>query len=117
MHGDHAAGLVVGETQVYPRAMLHVAEDEIAFWQNPSALDAIQATQAPVAEAALRVYRERLVTIRPGDLILPDVRVRAMGYFGFLLAAGGSVKRWDGSPLVYGKPGFENPAFVARGRI
>lgn len=78
LHGDHAAGLVVGETQVYSRAMLHVAEDEIAFWQNPSALDAIQATQAPVAEAALRVYRERLVPIRPGDLILPDVRVRAL---------------------------------------
>ena len=32
-----------------------------------------------------------------------------------LLAAGGSVARWDGAPLLYGKPGFENPAFVARG--
>ena len=30
-------------------------------------------------------------------------------------AAGGSVNRWDGTPLLYGKPGFENPAFVARG--
>jgi 3'(2'), 5'-bisphosphate nucleotidase len=33
-----------------------------------------------------------------------------------LAAAGGSVTRWDGSPLTYGKPGFENPAFVARGK-
>ncbi len=33
-----------------------------------------------------------------------------------LLAAGGSVTRWNGTPLLYGKPGFENPAFVARGR-
>jgi 3'(2'), 5'-bisphosphate nucleotidase len=33
-----------------------------------------------------------------------------------LAAAGGSVTRWDGSPLAYGKPGFENPAFVARGK-
>jgi 3'(2'),5'-bisphosphate nucleotidase len=32
-----------------------------------------------------------------------------------LRAAGGSVKRWDGTALLYGKPGFENPAFVARG--
>ena len=32
-----------------------------------------------------------------------------------LMAAGGSVTRWDGTPLLYGKPGFENPAFVARG--
>jgi 3'(2'), 5'-bisphosphate nucleotidase len=32
-----------------------------------------------------------------------------------LNAAGGSVKRWDGTPFLYGKPGFENTAFVARG--
>ncbi len=34
-----------------------------------------------------------------------------------LLAAGGSVTRADdGSPLRYGKPGFDNPHFIARGR-
>ncbi|TXL65966.1 3'(2'),5'-bisphosphate nucleotidase CysQ [Zeimonas arvi] len=32
-----------------------------------------------------------------------------------LAAAGGSVSRLDGSPLRYGKPGFENPDFIARG--
>lgn len=30
-------------------------------------------------------------------------------------AAGGSVTRWDGSPFLYGKPGFENGPFVVRG--
>ena len=30
-------------------------------------------------------------------------------------AAGGSVETLDGRPLAYGKPGFENPHFVARG--
>ncbi|MEZ5700967.1 MAG: inositol monophosphatase family protein [Burkholderiaceae bacterium] len=30
-----------------------------------------------------------------------------------LEAAGGRVVRLDGSPLRYGKPGFENPDFVA----
>ena len=30
-------------------------------------------------------------------------------------AAGGSVETIDGAPLVYGKPGFENPHVVARG--
>jgi 3'(2'),5'-bisphosphate nucleotidase len=34
-----------------------------------------------------------------------------------LRAAGGSVKAWDGTLLLYGKPDFENPAFVARGKI
>jgi 3'(2'), 5'-bisphosphate nucleotidase len=32
-----------------------------------------------------------------------------------LEAAGGTVCRLDGAPLLYGKPGFENPHFVARG--
>lgn len=33
-----------------------------------------------------------------------------------LAAAGGSLTRWDGSAFTYGKPGFENPGFIARGR-
>jgi 3'(2'), 5'-bisphosphate nucleotidase len=33
-----------------------------------------------------------------------------------LTAAGGSVSTLDGEMLRYGKPGFENPHFVARGR-
>jgi 3'(2'), 5'-bisphosphate nucleotidase len=33
-----------------------------------------------------------------------------------LACAGGSVSRLDGEPLLYGKDGFENPHFVARGR-
>ena len=32
-----------------------------------------------------------------------------------LEAAGGSVRTLDGAPLRYGKPGFDNPHFVARG--
>ena len=32
-----------------------------------------------------------------------------------LRAAGGSVETMDGAPLTYGKPGFDNPHFVARG--
>jgi len=33
-----------------------------------------------------------------------------------LAAAGGRVETVDGAPLTYGKPGFENPEFVAWGR-
>ncbi len=32
-----------------------------------------------------------------------------------LIAAGGNVFDRNGSPLTYGKPGFENPSFIARG--
>lgn len=34
-----------------------------------------------------------------------------------LLAAGGSVKALDGTPLRYGKPGLDNPHFVAAGAV
>ena len=33
-----------------------------------------------------------------------------------LRAAGGGVTNWDYTPFVYGKPGFANGAFIARGR-
>ena len=33
-----------------------------------------------------------------------------------LSAAGGSVTNTDGSPFLYGKAGFANPAFIARGK-
>lgn len=33
-----------------------------------------------------------------------------------LAAAGGSVTDWNGAPLRYGKPGFHNTAFIARGK-
>ena len=34
-----------------------------------------------------------------------------------LAAAGGSVRTVGGGSLIYGKPGFENPHFIARGRL
>ncbi len=33
-----------------------------------------------------------------------------------LEAAGGTVTTLDGAPLLYGKPGFQNPGFIARGK-
>jgi 3'(2'), 5'-bisphosphate nucleotidase len=33
-----------------------------------------------------------------------------------LRAAGGKVTKWDGTPFVYGKPGFLNGPFIARGK-
>jgi len=33
-----------------------------------------------------------------------------------LRAAGGKVTTWDGAPFVYGKPGFHNGPFIARGK-
>jgi 3'(2'), 5'-bisphosphate nucleotidase len=33
-----------------------------------------------------------------------------------LKAAGGNVTTWDGTPFLYGKPGFRNGPFIARGK-
>jgi 3'(2'), 5'-bisphosphate nucleotidase len=33
-----------------------------------------------------------------------------------LKAAGGKVTNWDGTPFLYGKPGFRNGPFIARGK-
>jgi len=35
---------------------------------------------------------------------------------GVLRAAGGTVTNWDGTPVLYGKPGIRNGPFIARGR-
>lgn len=59
-----------------------------------------------VAEAAADIYP------RLGRTMEWDT---AAGH-AVLLAAGGSVITLDGAPLTYGKPGFENPHFIARGR-
>ena len=32
-----------------------------------------------------------------------------------LVAAGGSIADWEGAALRYGKPGWRNPPFLARG--
>ena len=34
-----------------------------------------------------------------------------------LLRAGGSVETFDGNAFLYGKPGFRNPGFIARGSV
>lgn len=48
---------------------------------------------------------------RPGPTMEWDT---AAGH-AILLAAGGRMTAWDGSPFVYGKPGFRNPGFVVWG--
>ena len=58
-----------------------------------------------VAEGAADLYP------RLGPTMEWDV---AAGH-AILNAAGGSVETIDGAPLTYGKPGFDNPHFVARG--
>ena len=90
LHGDHAAGLVLAGQPLFPKATLHIAAAEMAYWQNPAGLDELQGIQLPFAEAAMRLYRDRLATLHPGEEPLPGVLVRALpghtpGQVGFQL--------------------------------
>ncbi len=58
-----------------------------------------------VAEGAADLY-PRLGRTMEWDTAAPQAVVEA---------AGGSVTRFDGTPLTYGKPGWENPHFLCRG--
>jgi 3'(2'), 5'-bisphosphate nucleotidase len=60
-----------------------------------------------VAEGAADLY-PRLGRTMEWDTAAPQA---------VLEAAGGSVRLFDGTPLTYGKPGWENPHFVCRGKM
>ena len=48
-------------------------------------------------------------------LLRGDLQAEAVAGHAVLAAAGGQIQTLDGGPLLYGKPGFENPHFVACG--
>ncbi len=78
LHGDHAAGLVEAGRPIFPNADLHVSAEEHRFWNTPEEHDPVQATQTPLALAALDAYRERTCLFEPGGEILPGVRTTAL---------------------------------------
>ncbi len=60
-----------------------------------------------VAEGSADIY-PRFGTTMEWDTAAGDAVLRA---------AGGAVTTFDGKALVYGKPGFANPYFLARGDV
>lgn len=75
LHGDHAAGLVEAGQPLFPKATMHVSREERRFWLAPEEHDDIQATQTPMALAALDAYRERTAIFEPGAEIMPGVAI------------------------------------------
>jgi len=88
----------------------HMTAETEAWLRARSVAQLVQAGSSlkfcRLAEGAADVYP------RHGRTMEWDV---AAGH-AVLAAAGGDVETLDGAPLRYGKPGFENPWFVARGR-
>ena len=96
-----------GETALASRS--HLDPDTEAWLAGAGAARTVRAGSALkfclLAEGAADVYP------RFGRTMEWDT---AAGH-AVLAAAGGSVRALDGAPLAYGKPGFENPPFIARG--
>ena len=80
LHRDHAGGLFHEGNLVYPNATMYAAADEITFWSTPEQVDDVQRVQLPIAEAALKAYRERLVVIQPGEEMLPGIRLARLDF-------------------------------------
>lgn len=78
LHGDHAAGLVEAGRPLFSKAQMHVSAEEARFWNAPGEHDAIQATQTPLALAALDAYRERTRLFEPGGEVLSGIGTVAL---------------------------------------
>jgi 3'(2'), 5'-bisphosphate nucleotidase len=76
----------------------------------------------PVAEMRPAGSSLKLCLVAAGEADLYPRLGRTMEWdiaagHAVVAAAGGSVTTLDGAPLTYGKPGYENPFFVARGAV
>jgi 3'(2'), 5'-bisphosphate nucleotidase len=86
---------------------------------DPAALEAFLAGRR-VAQVRYAGSSLKLCLLAAGEADLYPRFGRTMEWdiaagHAVLAAAGGSVVDLEGRPLVYGKPGFENPDFVAQG--
>ena len=100
-----AAGLTVLASRHYardPTLLAYLGTQRIASIDNIGSA----AKFVRVAEGAADLY-PRLGRTMEWDTAAPQA---------VLEAAGGSVRLFDGTPLAYGKPGWENPHFICRGR-
>jgi glyoxylase-like metal-dependent hydrolase (beta-lactamase superfamily II) len=96
LHGDHAAGLVEHGTALFKNAQMFVSAEEARYWNAANEHDAIQATQAPFALAALEAYRERITLFQPGDKVIDGVQSVALpghtpGQVGFRIGTNSPV--------------------------
>ena len=97
-------GLVVVRSQSHPSAKTSAYLDTLNIKQNIGMSSAIKFCL--VAEGNADIY-PRFGRTMEWDTAAGQAVVEA---------AGGRVETADGKPFTYGKPGFENPAFIAYGK-
>jgi glyoxylase-like metal-dependent hydrolase (beta-lactamase superfamily II) len=92
-HPDHCWGTMRDDgTPAFPNAAIYLAEAELAYWQSDSAAAEDAVSQAGVARHLLPL-RDRIVTIRDGQQILPGVQAwltpgHTPGHMAFLIEGG-----------------------------
>ncbi|RKF26315.1 MBL fold metallo-hydrolase [Micromonospora globbae] len=98
LHPDHSGGLVTADGEaVYPRATVHVARDDVAYWLDPQRAARAEGVQREIHEAALASlapYRRtgRLDAFHTSE-VLPGVRAldqhgHTAGHTGYLFGEG-----------------------------
>jgi 3'(2'), 5'-bisphosphate nucleotidase len=115
-HGEEASQAIAVRPVPAARAVvLHSRShgDERALARYVAAL--------PAAECRVSGSSIKFCLLASGDADLyprfgPTMEWDTAAGQAVLEAAGGSVATLDGAPLRYGKPGFRNPDFIARGR-
>ena len=99
-----ADGLVVTRSKSHPSPATSAYMETLKIREVRSGSSSIKFCE--IAEGAADIYP------RFGRTMEWDT---AAGH-AILTAAGGRVETTDGKPLLYGKPGYENPHFIAFGR-
>lgn len=68
LHGDHIGGLLSGTEAAFPKALLLIAQDELAWWKT------LPAERTPVLDKVLKAYEGQLSTFTPGEELLCEIR-------------------------------------------
>jgi 3'(2'), 5'-bisphosphate nucleotidase len=124
--GEDGAGYAFQERDGGPRTAIHVArpsEEGVVVVASRSHRD--PKTDEYLANVRVKSFTSagsslKLCLVATGEADLYPRLGRTMEWDiaagqAVLEAAGGTVSRLDGAALLYGKPGLENPHFVARG--
>lgn len=103
LHGDHALGLLDGDTPYFPHADVFVPDRDLAFFTDPAAREATPEARRggfKVAEQLQRVYGSRVRRIEEGP-VLAGIEARSLpghtpGHTGYL------VRGEDNHLLIWG---------------
>jgi glyoxylase-like metal-dependent hydrolase (beta-lactamase superfamily II) len=113
-HPDHLWGAVDAEFRsTFPKAQLHVPAPELAFWTAPNvslAMTKFTPEQQKLfitnTQRALASWKDRIVTFRPGDEVVPGIRSistpgHTVGHVSLRIDGGGGAQLVHTADIVH----------------